>query len=63
MFPRLGPLIKNVRALLALTEEFTRGLSDLITGLKETLDSQVCRGFVDAFLTKKQKLEVRGYLV
>ncbi|XP_046893408.1 cytochrome P450 2K1-like [Hypomesus transpacificus] len=60
MFPRLGPLIKNVRALLALTEEFTRGLSDLITGLKETLDSQVCRGFVDAFLTKKQKLEESG---
>ena len=56
-------MIKNVRALLAVTEDLKRGLSDLITGLKETLDSQVCRGFVDAFLTRKQKLEVRGPVV
>ncbi|XP_062303960.1 cytochrome P450 2K1-like isoform X1 [Osmerus eperlanus] len=60
MFPRLGPLIKNLTFFLRNVDDAKREISDLITGLKETLDPQVCRGFVDAFLTRKQKLEDSG---
>uniref|UniRef100_A0A8C9XPN4 Uncharacterized protein n=1 Tax=Sander lucioperca TaxID=283035 RepID=A0A8C9XPN4_SANLU len=38
----------------------TSNFSILFSRLKETLNPQMCRGFVDAFLVRKQKLEKSG---
>lgn len=58
LFPWFGKLIKNKwvmdKSVRANREQNLR----LVTRLKETLNPQVCRGFVDAFLVRKHNLEV-----
>ena len=44
-------LMKNVEYLKGETKR-------LISGLKETLDPQMLRGFIDSFLMRKKRLEV-----
>ncbi|XP_037834550.1 cytochrome P450 2K1 [Kryptolebias marmoratus] len=55
--PWLGPLLKNRRTML---KNFIDGRADIwrkIEELKETLDPEVCRCLVDAFLIRKKQLE------
>uniref|UniRef100_A0A4W6GAS9 Uncharacterized protein n=2 Tax=Lates calcarifer TaxID=8187 RepID=A0A4W6GAS9_LATCA len=59
-FPWLGPCLKNWRDLKRFVEESKADLRRIIAGLKETLNPEMCRCFVDAFLTRKQNLEESG---
>ncbi|XP_042370186.1 cytochrome P450 2K3-like, partial [Plectropomus leopardus] len=57
MFPWLGPCLKNWRNLMKANEAYTKDIKTLIAELKETLKPDMCRCFVDVFLTRKIKLE------
>uniref|UniRef100_A0A3Q3WHG3 Uncharacterized protein n=1 Tax=Mola mola TaxID=94237 RepID=A0A3Q3WHG3_MOLML len=59
MFPRLVSWIKNRQLILQNLEMNIREIKELIMHLKETLNTNVYRGFVDCFLMRKQKEEVR----
>lgn len=59
MFPRLLRWIQNRQKVLKNVEMTMQDNKDLIGHLKETLNPHVCRGFVDCFLIRKQKGEVR----
>ena len=58
MFPWLGPLLKNKTLILKNIADNKGEMKELVRGLKETLNPQMCRGFVDSFLVRKQTLEV-----
>ncbi|XP_035763966.1 cytochrome P450 2K1-like [Neolamprologus brichardi] len=60
MFPRLFRWIKNHQVVLKNVETTIRDVTYLITYLKETLDPDMCQGFVDCFLIWKQKEEEFG---
>nr|XP_046270081.1 cytochrome P450 2K1-like isoform X2 [Scatophagus argus] len=51
MFPWLGPFLKNWRDLMKNVEENKEKMKSIIADLKETLNPEVCRCFVDTFLT------------
>lgn len=63
MFPRLFRWIKNRQVVLKNVETTIRDVKYLITYLKETLDPDMCQGFVDCFLIWKQKEEVRRHVL
>uniref|UniRef100_A0A8C6NKE2 Cytochrome P450 2K1-like n=1 Tax=Nothobranchius furzeri TaxID=105023 RepID=A0A8C6NKE2_NOTFU len=56
-FPWLGPFLKNWRELIKNVESNMAEARKLIADLKETLDPEKCRCFVDAFLIRKKQLE------
>lgn len=60
MFPWMGPWLKNWKALMKNMEDGKADLGKIITELKDTLDPDTCRCFVDVFLTQKQNLKVRN---
>ncbi|XP_071022148.1 cytochrome P450 2K1-like [Oncorhynchus clarkii lewisi] len=60
MFPWLGPLLKNKTLILKNIADNKGEMEELVRGLKETLNPQMCRGFVDSFLVRKQTLEESG---
>ncbi|XP_041735066.2 cytochrome P450 2K1 isoform X2 [Coregonus clupeaformis] len=60
MFPWLGPWIKNLTRLKKNVADMKMEVTELVRGLKETLNPQMCRGFVDSFLVRKQTLEESG---
>ncbi|KAK6312317.1 hypothetical protein J4Q44_G00179810 [Coregonus suidteri] len=60
MFPWLGPWIKNLTSLKEIVVDMKMEVGKLVRGLKETLNPQMCRGFVDSFLVRKQTLEESG---
>ncbi|XP_038842364.1 cytochrome P450 2K1-like [Salvelinus namaycush] len=60
MFPWLGPWLKSRKLLLKNIENNKKEMGELVRGLKETLNPQMCRGFVDSFLVRKQTLEESG---
>ncbi|XP_039638088.1 cytochrome P450 2K1-like [Perca fluviatilis] len=60
MFPWFCKWTANRRSFLRLGADSIRQNSQLFSRLKETLNPQMCRGFVDAFLVQKQKLEKSG---
>ncbi|XP_063327950.1 cytochrome P450 2K1-like [Pelmatolapia mariae] len=60
MFPWLFRWIKNRQVVLKNAETSIRDVKYLITYLKETLDPDMCQGFVDCFLIWKQKEEEFG---
>ncbi|XP_035850924.1 cytochrome P450 2K1-like isoform X1 [Sander lucioperca] len=60
MFPRFCKWIANRKSFLRLGAASIRQNLQLFSRLKETLNPQMCRGFVDAFLVRKQKLEKSG---
>uniref|UniRef100_A0A3Q3W672 Cytochrome P450 2K1-like n=1 Tax=Mola mola TaxID=94237 RepID=A0A3Q3W672_MOLML len=62
MFPRLVSWIKNRQLILQNLEMNIREIKELIMHLKETLNTNVYRGFVDCFLMRKQKEEDSGVL-
>ncbi|TNN68840.1 Cytochrome P450 2K1 [Liparis tanakae] len=57
VFPWLGPCLKNWRMLMKNVEANKEELKRIIVNLKETLDPDMCRCFVDAFLTRKLNLK------
>lgn len=58
-FPRKFSWIKNRQLIIKNVETNVRDVKDLVKSLKETLNPQACRGFVDAFLIREQKEQVR----
>ncbi|XP_046893410.1 cytochrome P450 2K1-like isoform X1 [Hypomesus transpacificus] len=60
MFPWLGQWIKSRGRMMKLVDQNVKDVMDLVRGLKDTLNPQMCRGFVDSFLARKQKLEESG---
>ncbi|XP_046893412.1 cytochrome P450 2K1-like [Hypomesus transpacificus] len=59
-FPWMGPCIWNQRRIMKLFNIDKEEIKDLIRGLKETLNPQMCQGFLDCFLTRQQNLEESG---
>ncbi|XP_068605731.1 cytochrome P450 2K1-like [Brachionichthys hirsutus] len=57
MLPWLGPFIKNWRAMMKNVEENKEEFKRIIADLKESLNPEMCRCFIDAFLMHKLKLE------
>lgn len=57
MFPWLGPCLTNYRHLMKNVEDNKEELRRIIADLKETLNPEMCRCFIDAFLTRKLNLE------
>ncbi|KAM9843963.1 LOW QUALITY PROTEIN: uncharacterized protein ACBR49_013087 [Aulostomus maculatus] len=55
--PWLGPWLKNWRDLMKNVEGNKRDTRNIIADLKETLNPDVCRCFVDAFLIRQQNEE------
>ncbi|XP_037834548.1 cytochrome P450 2K1 [Kryptolebias marmoratus] len=55
--PWLGPFLKNWRDMMKNIEANKAHLRKLISDLKETLDPEICRCFVDAFLIQKKHLK------
>uniref|UniRef100_A0A8C9XVN2 Cytochrome P450 n=1 Tax=Sander lucioperca TaxID=283035 RepID=A0A8C9XVN2_SANLU len=61
MFPWIGKWFggkKEIETIFAVNKKQNL---QLFSRLKETLNPQMCRGFVDAFLVRKQNLEVGNY--
>lgn len=59
MFPRLLWWVRMRGKLLRNNKLTAQDNMDIIKHLEETLDPRDCRGFVDCFLIRKQKEEVR----
>ncbi|XP_058468530.1 cytochrome P450 2K4-like [Solea solea] len=59
MFPWLGKLFISKKFNQSVDANSKQNL-ELFSRLKETLNPQMCRGFVDAFLVRKQNLEESG---
>ncbi|XP_031670137.1 cytochrome P450 2K1-like isoform X1 [Oncorhynchus kisutch] len=57
MFPWLGPWINDLTRLKKNIADMKMKVTELVRGLKETLNPHMCRGFVDSFLVPKQTLE------
>ncbi|KAJ0058084.1 hypothetical protein NL108_007360 [Boleophthalmus pectinirostris] len=57
MFPRLCYWVKNRKKILTNVAETVNDVQNLITNLKDTLNPELCRGFVDCFLMRKRKTE------
>ncbi|XP_068434474.1 cytochrome P450 2K1-like [Clinocottus analis] len=60
VFPWLGPCLKNWRILMKNVEVNREEIKSIIADLKETMNPEKCRCFVDAFLTRKLNLEESG---
>ncbi|XP_031670135.1 cytochrome P450 2K1 isoform X1 [Oncorhynchus kisutch] len=60
MFPWLGLWINNLTRLKKNIADMKMEVTELVRGLKETLNPHMCRGFVDSFLVRKQTLEESG---
>ncbi|XP_013865521.1 cytochrome P450 2K1 [Austrofundulus limnaeus] len=57
VFPWLGPFLKNCRDLIKNVEGNKVDVRKIIADLKKTLNPEVCRCFVDAFLIRRKHLE------
>ncbi|XP_045917532.1 cytochrome P450 2K1-like isoform X2 [Micropterus dolomieu] len=60
MFPWIFNWVSNRKEMQKLTSTNIKQNLLLFSRLKETLNPQMCRGFVDAFLVRKQNLEESG---
>ncbi|XP_037544924.1 cytochrome P450 2K1 isoform X1 [Nematolebias whitei] len=60
MLPLIGPLLKDWRDLKEKIDTTLNDSRTIIADLKETLNPEVCRCFVDAFLLHKKRLEDSG---
>ncbi|KAA8585120.1 cytochrome P450 2K1 [Etheostoma spectabile] len=57
MFPWLGPFLKNWRDAMKNVEANREDIKSFIADLTETLNPEMCRCFVDAFLRHKLNVE------
>ncbi|XP_017157561.1 cytochrome P450 2K1-like [Poecilia reticulata] len=62
LFPTLFKRIANRKIIWEMNTANKKQNSVLFSQLKETLNPQMCRGLVDAFLVQKQKLEEAGVI-
>lgn len=60
MFPWTGRWIRNRTEILDIVNYLKRENFDLFRRLKETLNPQLCRGFVDAFMVRQMQLKDSG---
>ncbi|XP_038582475.1 cytochrome P450 2K1-like isoform X2 [Micropterus salmoides] len=60
LFPWICQWVSERREIQNITASFKKENLDLFSHLKETLNPQMCRGFVEAFLIRKQNLEESG---
>ncbi|XP_028996276.1 cytochrome P450 2K1-like isoform X2 [Betta splendens] len=60
LFPSIGKWFPNTKEFFKVFSAIMTFNSELFCHLKETLNPQKCRGFVDAFLVQKQHLEESG---
>uniref|UniRef100_A0A3B4U8E5 Cytochrome P450 2K4-like n=1 Tax=Seriola dumerili TaxID=41447 RepID=A0A3B4U8E5_SERDU len=60
MFPRFCKWIANRKEFRNLDADIRKHNLELFRRLEETLNPQMCRGFVDAFLVHKKNLEESG---
>ncbi|KAJ8017131.1 hypothetical protein DPEC_G00014570 [Dallia pectoralis] len=60
MFPWLGPFLKSRSDVIKFADVNVKEIRELVRGLKETLNPQMCRGFIDSFLVRMQTLEESG---
>ncbi|XP_029281891.1 cytochrome P450 2K1-like [Cottoperca gobio] len=60
MFPWIGKLVANRNEIHTLISANKKQNLQLFSRLKETLNPQMLRGFVDTFLLRKQNLEESG---
>ncbi|XP_051792726.1 cytochrome P450 2K1-like isoform X3 [Acanthochromis polyacanthus] len=60
MFPRFFKWIANRREFHNVITDHKKQIFALVSRLKETLNPQMCRGFVDAFLVRQQNVEESG---
>uniref|UniRef100_A0A3P8Y4P1 unspecific monooxygenase n=1 Tax=Esox lucius TaxID=8010 RepID=A0A3P8Y4P1_ESOLU len=58
--PWLGPLLKSKRILMKHSDTNKKEMLDLVMELKETLNPQMFRGFIDSFIARKENLEASG---
>uniref|UniRef100_A0A3B4ZWG4 Cytochrome P450 2K1-like n=1 Tax=Stegastes partitus TaxID=144197 RepID=A0A3B4ZWG4_9TELE len=61
VFPWLGPFLKNWRILMKNVENNKSNIRRIIADLKGTLNPDMCRCFVDAFLIRQQHPENSHY--
>ncbi|XP_071752464.1 cytochrome P450 2K1-like [Centroberyx gerrardi] len=59
-FPWLGKWFGNRKRVQNSVIANKNQMTELIGGLQETLNPQMCRGFVDSFLVRKQSLKESG---
>uniref|UniRef100_A0A9J7X030 Cytochrome P450, family 2, subfamily K, polypeptide16 n=1 Tax=Cyprinus carpio carpio TaxID=630221 RepID=A0A9J7X030_CYPCA len=57
-FPFLGPWLKNLKLIMNNLALDIKEISELVSSLHQTLNSQDLRGFVDSFLVRMQNAEV-----
>lgn len=60
LFPRLFNWIGARKQLMKSAFANRRHMTELIKGLEDTLNPQMCRGLVDTFLVRKMHLEVHN---
>ncbi|XP_010891676.2 cytochrome P450 2K1-like [Esox lucius] len=60
IFPWLGPLLESKSRMFQNDADNKKEIRDLVMELKETLNPQMCRGFIDSFLVRMQTLEETG---
>ncbi|KAM7368360.1 hypothetical protein PAMP_014583 [Pampus punctatissimus] len=60
LFPWIGKLFSEKKEFLRLYQYNKKQNLELFSRLKETFNPQMCRGFIDAFLLRKQNLEESG---
>uniref|UniRef100_A0A9J8BZ86 Cytochrome P450, family 2, subfamily K, polypeptide16 n=2 Tax=Cyprinus carpio TaxID=7962 RepID=A0A9J8BZ86_CYPCA len=60
MFPFLGPWLKNLKLIMNNLALDIKEISELVSSLHQTLNSQDLRGFVDSFLVRMQNAEESG---
>ncbi|XP_041812147.1 cytochrome P450 2K1-like [Chelmon rostratus] len=57
MFPWLGPFLQNWKRLIENVRENEEDIKRIVADLKETLNPEMHRCYVDVFLTRKMNLE------
>ena len=62
IFPWLFKWIANRKEMHRLAAVNKEQNLEMMNHLRETLNPQMCRGFVDAFLVRKQNLEVGNHI-
>ncbi|XP_016381157.1 cytochrome P450 2K16 [Sinocyclocheilus rhinocerous] len=60
MFPFLSPWLKNLKLIMNNLALDIKEISELVSSLHQTLNSQDLRGFVDSFLIRMQNAEESG---
>ncbi|XP_033934478.1 cytochrome P450 2K1-like [Pseudochaenichthys georgianus] len=60
LFPWIGKFVAHRKEINMLISANTKQNQHLFSRLKETLNPQMCRGYVDAFLLRKKNLEESG---